>query len=283
VTSAPYRIALVTCSELRELEDDDRLVIEPLARRGITAVPAVWDDPEVDWSAWDYQHRRDEFVTWAASVPKLLNPAPVVEWNTDKRYLRELAGVGVPVVETAWVEPGDEWAPPADGVYVIKPAISAGSRDTGKYGPQDADHALAHVRRLQAAGRLIMIQPYLPAVDTYGETALLHFTDSATGKLAFSHAIRKGPMLTGPDLGVEGLYVPELITPREPTAAELDVARQVIAAAPEGLLYARVDLIPDLDGTPRLVELELTEPSLFFAHGEGAAERFADAVAAALR
>ena len=46
------------------------------------------------------------------------------------------------------------------------------------------------------------------------------------------------------------------------------------------LLYARVDLIHDPSGLPRVLELELTEPSLFFAHGAGSADRFA---AAALR
>ena len=40
-----------------------------------------------------------------------------------------------------------------------------------------------------------MIQPYLTAVDTFGETALIFFGG------VFSHAIRKGPMLDGPDLG----------------------------------------------------------------------------------
>ena len=49
-------------------------------------------------------------------------------------------------------------------------------------------------------------------------------------------------------------------------------------AAP--LLYARVDLIHDDDSAPRVLELELTEPSLFFAHAEGSAERFASAILA---
>jgi hypothetical protein len=44
------------------------------------------------------------------------------------------------------------------------------------------------------------------------------------------------------------------------------------------LLYARVDLLPGDE--PALLELELTEPSLFFAHAPGAAERFARAVLA---
>lgn len=43
------------------------------------------------------------------------------------------------------------------------------------------------------------------------------------------------------------------------------------------LLYARVDLVRDGAGAPCLLELELTEPSLYLAHAEGAAQRFAAA------
>lgn len=283
---------------------------------GIQAVPVIWDDRSVDWasfdlvvlrSPWDYMTRREEFVTWAHSVERLRNPAAVVEWNTDKRYLAELAAGGAPVVPTAFVSPNDFWQPPAHDVYVIKPAVSAGSLDTGRYDASDRAQAVSHVARLQAAGRITMIQPYLPAVDTHGETALLYFADPATGKLAYSHAIRKGPLLQGPDVGVEGLYKQEEITRREPTRAQLAVGEAVIKAAlsllppggpsrrqpmqrphgpvsraASGLLYARVDLIPDAEGNPLLIELELTEPSLFFEYGDGAAQRFANAIAAEL-
>ncbi|WP_027347019.1 ATP-grasp domain-containing protein [Hamadaea tsunoensis] len=285
-TRAEARVALVTCRELPLLEDDDRLVIEPLARLGVRAEPAVWDDPDVDWSAydlavvrspWDYFYRYAEFLAWAAAVDRLANPAAVVAWNTDKRYLRELAAAGVRVVPTTWIEPDDVFVAP-EGDYVVKPAVSAGSKDTGRYGPAEAGLAAAHVRRLQDAGRLVMVQPYLPAVDTYGETALLYFADPATGELAYSHSIRKGAMLTGPDTGTDSLYVPEAIEPREPTAAEFEVARQVLAATPPGLLYARVDLIPGVDGDPVLVELELTEPSVFLGYAHQAADRFAAAI-----
>ena len=124
--------------------------------------------------------------------------------------------------------------------------------------------------------RLVMVQPYLPAVDSYGETALL-FLDGA-----YSHAIRKGPMLVGPDLGEVGLYKEETITARLPTPAERKVAEAALAAVPAGvdrLLYARIDLIPGPDGDPLLVELELTEPSLFLGTAPGAAERMSTAIA----
>ena len=147
-----------------------------------------------------------------------------------------------------------------------------------------------------------MIQPYLHGVDSYGETALL-FLDGR-----FSHAIRKGPMLSGPDAEVTGLYRPENISRRQPSPAELAVAEKALAAvpgrtqgpagtdgprrartvgrteAPGGteLLYARVDLLPGPDGYPVLVELELAEPSLFLGYAPGAADRLADAIATRL-
>lgn len=284
------RVALVTCAELADLDADDRLVISPLAARGVRAEPAVWD-ADLDWSRydltvlrspWDYVARRDEFVAWAWHVPALANPAEVVEWNTDKRYLAELANAGVPVVPTTWLAPGEAWTPGGSGECVIKPTVGAGSVDSGRYDLADADHrrlAAEHVARLHAAGRAVMAQPYLSAVDTHGETALLY----VGGR--FSHAVRKGPLLDGPDAGVEGLYKAEDIAPRGPSTAELAAADGALAAVPGGaarLLYARVDLIPGPSGEPLLVELELTEPSLFLAHGPGAADRFADAIVAGL-
>lgn len=292
---ASARVALVTCAELPELDADERLVLAPLAARGVLAEPVVWDAPGMDWSGydlvvlrspWDYVPRRDEFVAWASDVPALLNPADIVRWNTDKRYLADLAAAGLPVVPTTWVAPGDPWSPPAVGEYVVKPAVSAGSKDTGRYDLANDEHrrlAVAHVARLQAANRLVMVQPYLAAVDTVGETALIYL--AGPDGLVYSHAIRKGPMLTGPDLGVDGLYKEEKIEARTPTAAEMAVAERVLAAVPGGadrLLYARVDLIPGPDGTPLLVELELTEPSLFLGYANGAADRLADAIVSRL-
>ncbi|MEV4466712.1 hypothetical protein AB0J51_24185 [Micromonospora echinofusca] len=291
-TRGKPRVALVTCADLPDLDPDDRLLLDPLARRGVTADVLDWADPGAAWPAydlavlrspWDYALRRDEFVAWASRVPALANPADVVRWNTDKRYLAELSAAGVPTVPTSWVAPGADWQPPAaSGEYVVKPAVSAGSQDTGRYDLADPHHrelAVAHVRRLSDAGRLTMVQPYLDAVDTAGETALLYLAgpDGPT----FSHAIRKGPMLTGPDLGVDGLHRPEEIAARTATAAQLAVAERALAAVPGGsgrLLYARVDLIPGPDGAPVLVELELTEPSLFLGHADGAADRLADAI-----
>lgn len=280
-----------------DLDDDDRPLCDLLAGYGVRAEPVVWDAADVDWhsfdlvvlrSPWDYIDRRAEFVAWAGAVPRLAHPAHLISWNTDKRYLVELDLAGVPVVPAGWVAPGDRWQPPEHGEWVVKPAVGAGSRDVGRYQLTDPEHraaAAAHVARLQERGRLVMVQPYLTAVDRYGETGLVFLADPQQPGLVYSHAVRKGPMLTGPDTCEEGLYRPERISPRRPTAAELAVARRVLAAVPggpEALLYARVDLIPGPTGRPLLVELEVTEPSLFLRHAPGAADRFAAAIASRL-
>lgn len=277
----------MTCREFGDLDEDDRLLIPELAALGIEAEPAVWDDPAVDWngfdlavvrSTWDYVDRRDEFLTWAATVPRLANSASTIAWNTDKRYLRDLGDDGVPVVQTAWLGSGDDAELPASGVVIIKPAVGAGSRDAGRFDLAGPDRELAdkHVRRLLDRGETVMVQPYLDAVESAGETAMLF----AGGR--FSHAIRKEALLHGPDVAVRALFRPEAISPRTPAAAELEVAEQVLASlrslATEPPLYARVDVLPGPDGRPVLLELELAEPSLFLRHGTGAAARFAAAI-----
>jgi hypothetical protein len=287
-TRESSRVALVTADWFPDLYEDDHPLRDALTRRGIRVDATIWDDPSVDWpsydlvvirSAWDYSTRREAFVTWARSVPRLANPADIIEWNTDKHYLAELTAAGLPVIATSFVAPGETWQPPAEGEWVVKPVVSAGSRDTGRYRlPSELTAARALLDRLHAAGRTAMIQPYLAAVDTEGETAVLCLPDE-NGKLTYSHAIRKGPLLTGSGERT-GEYKEETIA-RTPQPAELEVARRVLAQVPGGadrLHYARVDLLPGPDGEPLLLELELAEPCLFLGWSEHAANRLADAI-----
>jgi hypothetical protein len=279
-------IALATGSAYQHLDPDLPLIAQAAENRGTTAEAVVWDDPSVDWarfdavvvrSCWDYVARREEFLAWAASVPRLHNDADVLRWNTDKTYLRQLDAAGVPIIETRWdVAPGDDLGDHAE--WVVKPTISAGSRDTARWGTRE--EAWQHSASLVQAGRTSMTQPYVASVDDEGETAMLFFS----GEL--SHAIRKGPLLE-PGEGVrQDRDSRENITPRTPSEAQREVSRRAIAAACDALgvdrppLYARVDLVTAADGSPLLIELELAEPSLFLSHADGAAERLVDAVLA---
>jgi hypothetical protein len=289
------RVALVTCAELPHGDADTRLLIEPLAELDIEAVPAVWDDARVDWnefdlvivrSCWDYTPRRGEFLGWAESVRHLENRCAVLRWNTDKRYLDDLAACGIPVIPTTWVGPYDDWRlPPSAGegtAYVIKPAFSLCALDSGRYDLGDAEQrrlAEEHVRCLQAAGRTVMIQPYLTQIDSVGETSLVFFGGR------FSHALCKGAVLHGPDRGVDNRFSPYGwldLRRREPSLAELSLARRALDAVPGGreqLLYARLDLVPDTDGALVVMEVELTEPQLYFVWVPEAIGRFTSLIA----
>lgn len=284
-------MALVTAAQAVDLDEDAGPLIDALARIGVDAQLTVWDDDTVDWaswdltvlrSAWDYPRRRWSFVAWAEHADAagvVLNPPAVVAWNSDKRYLEALAGRGVAIVPSSVHAPGQDVPFPTDGPFVLKPAVSAGSQDTARYQPGDHAAAAVHGRRLHGQGRDVLVQPYLEQVDNLGETALIYVGDR------FSHAIRKGPILAAPTETVAGLFAAEDIAVRAPSDAERAAAEVALDALPfdrSDLLYARVDLLPAADGTPLLLEVELVEPSLFLRFADGAADRFAAAIAARL-
>jgi O-ureido-D-serine cyclo-ligase len=299
------RIALATATKALGLDADMPLLLEALRAEGAQAEACVWDDPTLEWrafdlvvlrSTWDYVPRLVDFLAWVDRVSKatrLLNPPDVIRWNTDKHYLVDLHRAGVPVVPTRFVEADAEprtaltsflngglSVGSAQGFqeFVLKPAVGAGSKDAARYGPEEEERALSHLRRLCSEGRSVMLQPYLPSVDARGETALLCFDG------AFHHAIRKGPLLRRGAGLVEGLFAAEDITPRTPTEGERAVAEAALAAMPFPVLaYARVDLVEDQKGQPVVLELELTEPSLFLDQSEGAAVDYARVLLSRIR
>jgi O-ureido-D-serine cyclo-ligase len=283
------QIALVSARAARGLDEDMPPLLAALAAAGLDAEIADWDDSEVDWarfrvailrSTWDYAERFAEFLVWTqrtATLTALLNPPPVIRWNTDKHYLRDLSRAGVPTVMTQFVEPGEHAAGALAGFlqggeaeWVVKPAVGAGSRDAARYAKGEDGAASDHIARLLDAGRSVLLQPYLDQIEVHGETALIYLAGR------FSHAIRKGPLLRRGTTPTEALFAAEQITARVPGADELQVAARALAALPFAApLYARVDLIRSGDGGPCLLELELTEPSLFFTHAPQAADRLA--------
>ena len=269
------RVALATCAEIPDLEPDDRLLLPALADLGIEGVPAVWDDKAAAWdgfdlvvlrSTWDYAERREEFLDWARSLPRVLNEVPLLEWNTDKRYLEQLGAAGVPIVPTRFVEPGAAYEPPT-GTFVVKPSVSAGGRRSAWFAPEEADAGQALVERIRADGETAMIQPYLADAE---EKALV-FVDGA-----YSHALhRRAPLPAGGERQV--LYLDEELGPGDASADERAIAEAALACAPGKPLYARVDLLAGA-----VLELELTEPSLYLEYGDGSATRLARAISARL-
>jgi glutathione synthase/RimK-type ligase-like ATP-grasp enzyme len=285
------RVALATCASLPGLDPDELPFAAALLERGHAAEAVVWDDPAVDWGAfdatllrstWDYYQRLPEFLAWAervAAQTALWNPLPLVRWNTHKGYLGELARHGADVIPTVFLPQGA--AADLDALLeergwpeaVVKPSVSADGWGTVRVGPGSLPEGRAHLRALLAA-RDVMVQPYLPSVEDPGERCLVFLG----GEL--SHAVRKNSLFRG------GRHagLPEGV-PVAPESDEALVAGRVLEAIPlpDRPLYARVDLARDARGRPVLLELELTEPTLFFKDAPGSAARLVRALEARAR
>lgn len=280
------RIAFATCAKLADGFDDDRE-----AARLLGADFVVWNDPDADWSqydhvvirsAWDYTIQRAEFVAWVRSLgDRVSNQPDLIAFNSDKAYLGALAA---PTVPTAYVVPGAD-VPQLRGEVVVKPTVSAGARDTGRFDPDHHDDARALIARITAAGQVAMVQPYVEGVDTHGETAVV-FVDGEV-----SHVLHKKPVLR--EQGTQPLLDPDdpaseaavmhdddLVTAHEAAPEFLDLAHAAhgeLAARFGTPLYVRVDMVPGPSG-PVVMEIEAVEPCLYLDLVPGAAERFADAV-----
>jgi len=273
---------------------DDLLVTEGLEALGAEVTYEPWD-ADLGWSAfdavavrspWDYSRRRDEFVGWADRAgPNLHNCAEILRWNSDKRYMADLGKAGLAVVETTFLEPGESWEG-SDGEVVVKPTISAGGRDTGRFGA-DVHDARALIATIHAQGKTAMVQPFQSSVDELGETALV-FID---GK--FSHALRKGAVLRPDEVApvratdlmvAEAMYDPDLVVGGTYEPDELGLAEEVVSHVTERFgyvpLYARVDMLRGAQGAPVVLELEAVEPNLYFDQAPEAAQRLAKAIVA---
>jgi glutathione synthase/RimK-type ligase-like ATP-grasp enzyme len=284
-------VAFATYDQEPGISADDALAAEVLGRAGVAVTPAVWDDPGVDWSAfdavvirstWDYPLKAEQFELWlrglAASGARLWNAPEPVLWNTNKRYLLDLAGRGVNAVPTEHLTAGD-W-PDLKAILerrgwdeaVVKPAVAVGS-----YGAWRTSRATAEADQLrfgeQLGARDLLVQPFLPEVTSQGEWSLVFLGGE------YSHAVLKRP--AEGDFRVQE-HLGGTSAPAEPDRALIDQGLSALAAVGQPLLYARVDGV-ERDGQLVLTELEIIEPSLFLGLAPAAGQRFAAAIVRLLR
>ena len=282
------RIAIATCAGYDDLKVDDDLLRKALEERGTEAAAVVWDAENADWSSfdlclvrstWDYHEKYDRFLDWTRRVgaaTALRNPVEVVAWNSDKTYLRQLGEQGVRIVPTAWVNRGagadleQVLAERGWDEAVAKPVVDLGAKNLRRVRRGEGSQALEEVLRRHDA----MVQPFLPSLEDEGELSLIFIAGELT------HAVRKRP--AAGDFRVQSIWG-GTVAPAEPEATQVELAQQALGQLDEVPLYARVDLVTDLDDEPCLIELELIEPNLYLSTHPGAADRLADAVMTLLR
>ena len=277
----------MSCAEALELDTDLGLLVQAFTDIGQRVQIVQWDDPNQDWerfditivrSPWDYHERYQEFLDWINRVnllTLLLNPADVLRWNTDKRYLAELIDAGMAVIPTTFLTTQDDVAMLTyDDDLVLKPTVSAGSNNTHRF-VGDAVAARMCASELVAQGHVVMVQPYQHNIDLMGETGLVYFGGQ------FSHAFCKGAVLGTQPRIANSLFVQEEISGTTAQADELALGLIVLEYVTSKFgstpLYARVDIVRSADGAPALMEVELTEPSFFLHISNGSANRFAQA------
>lgn len=285
LTGSRWRGGYVPEGELPAFDAPDFALLKPAAAaKGIALEIRRWDAADladagyaaaIVRSTWDYADRVDEFLARMETLDReglhILNPPAALRWNARKTYLQELGENGAPVIPTIWADAVDvsviarafETFEAAE--LVVKPQLGAGSRDTIRL-KRNAWNAgdLAFASR-----GAVMIQPFLPGIETTGERSLFYFN----GRPA--HCVRKRPAAGKWYANVDGAQFER----DEAGPADRAAAEHVLSLAPKGLLYARVDLVDSADGRPRLIELEAIEPYLFFAFAAEGAGFFADALA----
>lgn len=263
-------IAIATCADYADLKVDDELLREELGARGAESAAVVWDGAESDLngfdacivrSTWDYHEKHEEFLAWTRQVEAampLWNDADTIAWNSDKRYLRELAEHGVPIVPTVWLEQGehlllDELLAKQDWEEaVVKPVVDLGARNLSRLRAGDGESQAALTRTLERHDA--MVQPFLPSLESQGELSLVYIDGN------YSHAVRKRP--APGDFRVQSIWG-GTVEPAEATSEEVEIAGRALAQVEPTPLYARVDLVEGPQGRPCLIELELIEPNLY--------------------
>lgn len=280
------QIALVTYQQQPNLTRDEQALVEALKSLGVNAKATIWNDPSVAWesfdlavirSTWDYHLRPIDFQAWLSHVDqhtKVWNPPRLIRWNMDKVYLQDLAKAGVQIIPTKWFRQGSqpnlelELESNAWRDAVVKPSIAASAYSTWR-----TSIKTAHLDQSQLWAALqerdIMLQAFVPAIQTGGEWSFIFFNGG------YSHAVLKKPE-TG-DFRVQEQYG-GTSNLRESAPELISQAEAITRAIPGDWLYARVDAV-DVEGTLTLMELELIEPSLFLTSHPRGAQRLAWAIA----
>lgn len=294
------KVTLATAASMPNLYPDENGLLDALAERGMDPQIKAWTDPDVNWddaglvvvrSVIDYARDRKKFLTWARSVPRIVNSADALTWNSDKHYLQELASRGLPTIQTTWIAAANNYEKrqvharfPAFGDFVVKPTVSSGVRDIGRYSTNDLKQrqaAMAQAMTLLGEGRDIMVQRYREEIDEHGEMSLIFFNG------LLSHAVQKKALLHPSEVTDRSIRE-AVVSAHIPTEQELVWGEQIRLVIhdyvrsrlgrDEQFLFNRVDVVPDGEGSFLVMEIALVDADLYEDSTPDAMGNFADAI-----
>lgn len=277
------KIALASFENLPEWQNEDKSLIAELESLGAVVQTPAWNS-RIDWekfdstiirTTWDYHTQSKEYLDWASNVPRLFNSFPIVKWNINKSYLRELESKGIPIAPTVWIQNNIQTSVAEvigelqTNTGFIKPLVGACASDTLRFSVNELDQAQSFLDA--RINQEMMIQPYLRSVESEGELSGIFVAGE------FTHGVQKIPVQgdyrVQDDFGAED-------RPYTFTKEEIHAMKDIFNHVPDGnnLLYARVDYLRADDGSLLLNELELIEPSMFFRHSDDGHKKFAKAI-----
>jgi glutathione synthase/RimK-type ligase-like ATP-grasp enzyme len=276
------KIALVTYKKEPHLNSGDKLLVKPFQKFGYTIDPVPWNDVRIDWktydsvilrSCWDYHIQYPQFILWLEKLRnlniRLWNQYDIIRWNTQKTYLFDLEKKQVPIISTTLIKKGQKnhveeiirkskWEE-----IVIKPIIGASAYKIFKVKLKDLNCYIPKIYEL-LSNEDILIQPFVNEIVQNGEYSFVFFDKK------YSHTIlrkpKQGDYRNQPEFGVTEHLI-------HPKGHLIDQAERILYSIDSPLLYARIDTV-DFEGKLHLIELELTEPYLFFEFDENSAEKF---------
>ncbi|MES2448526.1 MAG: hypothetical protein V4546_15165 [Bacteroidota bacterium] len=284
-------IALVTYQDKGaystiNVNNEDDQIINYLTEKGLNITKEIWNDEQVNWenydvailkSPWDYFDLIEDFYAWLKKIEslniKLLNPLETVRWNADKHYLFDIEKAGLKVTPSKFITKGDEvnllqyFEDFKTDQFIVKPAVSGGSKNTFKVTAANVDEINEKLKTLVQLEDFIL-QPFIKEIEEIGELSFLFFNGQ------FSHALLK--KAAKGDFRVQATFGGTVL-PHQPNDELIKTAKKYVDQFAEGCLYARVDGAM-VNNEFVLMELELIEPFLFLDTNQKALKNYYEAL-----
>jgi glutathione synthase/RimK-type ligase-like ATP-grasp enzyme len=279
------RVGFITEKCKIDLISEDQLIRQVLAEKDISIFPIAWDDFDIGAyqkldmavirTPWNYYENSELFLSWLSKIEKLPvklhNPASTIRWNMNKLYLQELEAKGANCLPTLFFKTHEfridlDWPVSSNGLYILKPTISASANRTFK-GDRLMLTDIVMEEDVFKPNETLMVQPFAQTIESQGEFSFLFFDGE------YSHALVKRPKSNDFRVQAEHGGSWDYFTP---TSSQLRAAKSIMEAFGQSPLYARVDMVEYQDQLA-LMELEAFEP-MFYINNEKLALNFANAI-----